>query len=133
MTDARDDLLAGWRAPSVPPGLEQRVLAAAMDPLARPTPRRIEDRLWESRTLRYGWLAAASALLALHLVIADPAGRGVDRPSAVAAAQEADDLDIGMELPAHRDQAMTLADAHRMALALLNDPCLDPSLEGDCT
>ena len=133
MTDVRDDHLAGWRAPSLPPGLEQRVLAAARDPLARPMPRRIEDRLWESRALRYGWLAAASALLALHLMVAEPAGRGVDQPSAVAAAQQAEELDIGVAIPTPRDRAATLADAHRMALALLDDPCLDPSLEGDCT
>lgn len=133
MTDRHDDLFAGWRSPSAPSGLEHRVLRAARDPHLTPVPRRIEDRIWDSRGLRASWLAAASVLLAANLLLSDPGELVVATRQPEAAAPAAEGLDIGIEIPPHRPEMTTLGDADGLAIALLEDPCLDPSNEGDCT
>lgn len=76
----RDDggLLAGLRPADTPPGLAERVLAAARGSRA-PRSRRLEDVLWGSRGVRLGWLAATAALLALNLLVPVP-GRAPSRP-----------------------------------------------------
>ena len=131
--DRHDDVLAGWRTPSAPPELAQRVLEAARDPQLEPRPGRIEDRIWESRGLRAVWLAAASALLAANLILPGPGESIVAEQGPEAAALRSEDLDIGIEIPPHRKHVATLGDTDTLAIALLSDPCLDPSTEGDCT
>jgi hypothetical protein len=133
MTGRDDDLFTGWRAPSAPSGLEQRVLQAAKDPDHRPIPRRIEDRIWNSRGLRTVWLAAASLLLAANLLVSDPGEPVVAEREPAAAPPAAEGLDIGIPIPPHRSDVTTLGDAHELVIALLEDPCLEPSYEGDCT
>jgi len=133
MTGHNDDLFTGWRAPSAPSGLEQRVLQAAKDPDHRPTPMRIEDRIWNSRGLRTAWLAAASVLLVANLLVSDPDEPVVAERQPVAAPPAAEGLDIGIDIPPHRPQVTTLGEADGLVIALLEDPCLDPSNEGDCT
>ena len=53
-------------------------------------PKTWTDRLWESRTLRYGWVAAAGALVALNLWL--PA-TGDRQPYTTAAAEEQVEFD----------------------------------------
>jgi len=76
------DLLAGLRPAGPPPGLGRRVLAGALESRA-PRARRLEDRLWNSRGARLGWLAACVALLALNLLLPGP-GRTAPGPRRVA-------------------------------------------------
>ena len=66
------NLLLGWRTPRAPSDLRERALAAARDLTRNPVRRRIEDRIWESPVARFGWLAAASLLLALNLTLDGP-------------------------------------------------------------
>ena len=133
MTERHHGLLAGWRTPAAPPELAQRVLEAARDPRLEPSPRRIEDRIWESRGLRAAWLAAVSALLAANLILTGPGEPIVAENDPQAAALPSDELDIGIGIPPHHKHAATLGDTDTLAVALLSDPCLDPSTEGDCT
>jgi hypothetical protein len=67
-----EKLFAGWRPTETPPELGERVLAAVRrnDRVARP--QRLEDRLWHSRGLRLGWIAATIALLAFNLWLPSP-------------------------------------------------------------
>lgn len=93
MTRRDDDPLRGLRPPPPPVALRTATLAAAE--LARaagaPPPVRpaLIDRLWESRPLRWAWLAAVAALLAGHLALRPPPPPAVavappgDRPAAV--------------------------------------------------
>ncbi len=133
MTNDRDDLLAGWRSPPAPLQLRRRALAAARDANRAPVKRRLEDRLWESRPIRYGWLAAASLLLFLNLAV------GVSHRPAILAlnhgaeVHQIDGIDIGVLIPQPTRAAWTLADAQLVVRQILTDPCLDPLLQGDCT
>ena len=134
MTNDRDDLLTGWRSPPAPPQLRRRALAAARDGSSKPTRRRLEDRLWESRPARYGWLAAASLLLFLNLAVGFS-----DRPTLRALNHGAefhqidDGFDIGISIPQPTRAAWTLAEAQQVVRQILTDPCLDPLIQGDCT
>jgi hypothetical protein len=133
MSERNDDLFAGLHAPMVPPGLEQRVLAAARDPRTAAMPRRIEDRIWDSRSLRAAWLAAASVLLAANLLLTGSSWPvDTERPSSAAFAA-GPSFDVGIEIPAYRGETRTLGETDRLAFAMLDDPCLDPMSEGDCT
>jgi hypothetical protein len=132
MPDRSMDPLARWEPPPTPQGLKRRALAAAEDHDRRPVPRRIEDRLWESRTLRFGWLAAASVLLALNFAV----GTGEHRQELETAdrvARPTVELDVGIDVPASTPNTWTVAEAQAIVDAMLNDPCLDPMAEGDCT
>lgn len=131
MTEGHDDMFVGWRAPAAPTGLEQRALAAARDPQVTPIQRRIEDRIWESRGLRIGWLAAASILLSANMLLTNDVVVAQSQSEPEIAADK--ELDIGIELPPFRGEVTTLGDANKIAIALLDEPCLDPSTEGDCT
>jgi hypothetical protein len=133
MNDNDTDLLAGWRSPPAPPELMQRVLAAARDHNRPPVGRRLEDRLWESRAVRFGWLAAATLLLALNLAVRNPAGAPV-----VASAEQPQragdaEIDVGAPIPTPADDTLTLAEAGGLVREILVDPCLDPMTEGDCS
>lgn len=132
MFDSRDDLLAGLSCPAAPPGLRERALAAAKDPGVAASQRRIEDRIWESRPLRLAWLATAAVLVVLNLAVEH---RGAAQAPAIAAAAQAPSIEdeVGIEIPPAAGDGMTLAEAYQLAVALLNDPCLDPFSEGDCT
>jgi hypothetical protein len=132
MTTTRDQLLAGWRSPAAPPGLRERALAAARDSEVAPLPRRIEDRIWESRPLRLAWLATAAALVALNLALDDRSAAQPAHAVKVAEEQAIED-EVGVEIPPAPADGMTLADSYQLAVALLNDPCLDPWSGGDCT
>lgn len=132
MTEASDDLLAGWQGPAAPPGLRERALAAARNPEVAPMPRRIEDRVWESRPLRLAWLAAAAVLVVLNLAAEDRVAAPTARVTAMAAASAIED-EVGAKIPPVPADGMTLAEAYQLAVALLNDPCLDPWSGGDCT
>jgi len=70
----RDDknLFAAWTPAETPPELGDRVLAAARRSDRAARPRRLEDRVWHSRSLRVGWLAAATALLIFNLWLPVP-------------------------------------------------------------
>ena len=133
MTDDDTDLLAGWRSPPAPPGLKQRVLAATRDHNRRPVNRRLEDRLWESRAVRLGWLAAASLLLVLNLAARAPneAPRIASTEGPPSARDTA--VDVGAPIPEPADGAWTLAEAGDAVRQYLTDPCLDPMTEGDCS
>jgi hypothetical protein len=132
MSEPGDDLLAGWQGPAAPPGLRERALAAARDPEVAPMPRRIEDRVWESRPLRLAWFAVAAVLVALNLTIDDRSAPQPARTVKVAEEQAIED-EVGAEIPPAPADGMTLAEAYRLAVALLDDPCLDPWSGGDCT
>ena len=133
MTARHDDLFDGWRAPSVPVGLDRRVLAAARNPNFVAIPRRIEDRIWESARLRVAWLAAASLLVALNLLVAGPLAPVIAGHPAEVATSSAEGLDNGVEVPSHDQQVTTVGDSDTLAIAILMDPCAYPSIEGDCT
>jgi hypothetical protein len=127
------DLLTGWRSPPPPPELKERVLTAVRDDGRQPVRRRLEDRLWESRAVRVGWLAAASLLLVLNLAM-----KTADRAPMVASANDGSPaLDaeavVGAPIPEPEDVAWTLADAGSVVRAILTDPCRDPLTEGDCS
>jgi hypothetical protein len=133
MTDNDTELLAGWRSPPAPPELKERVLAAALDDDRRPVRRRLENRLWESKALRFGWLAAASLLLALNLAVRNP-----DQAPVVASAKQPAragdaEIDVGAPIPTPADDTLTLAEAGGLVREILVDPCLDPMTEGDCS
>jgi len=108
-------------------------MAAASDSSREPIKRRIEDRVWESSAIRYGWLAAASLLLVLNLAV------GVsDRPVVQASnhgieTHQKYDVDIGIPIPEPARGTWTLADAQQVVRQILTDPCLDPLTQGDCT
>ncbi len=74
MNDTSKDLFTGWSPTEPPPHVRERVLAAARRG-AVPARRRLEDRLWENRAVRIGWLAAAALLVALNLWLPTPAER----------------------------------------------------------
>ncbi len=80
MTRLREEqALRAIRPPMAPPALRQRALAAARQALIQeagaqqaggePRPL-LTNRLWQSRNLRLGWLAAATLLLGLNLRVA---------------------------------------------------------------
>ena len=82
MSRSNDDLFRGWKKTPAPPDLKERVVSAVRKGrMARQ--RRLTDRLWESRTLRYGWAAAAAALLAFNIWLPEPAEHGQYRAAAV--------------------------------------------------
>lgn len=132
MTTPRNQLVAGWRSPAAPPGLCERALAAARDPAVTPLPRRIEDCIWESRPIRLAWLAAAVVLGVLNLTVQDR-GAAPAAPVTAMAEEQAIEDEVGVEIPPAPADGMTLADSYQLAVALLNDPCLDPWSGGDCT
>jgi hypothetical protein len=66
MSRSNNDLFRGWTATRTSPELKERVLSAVREG-ADVRQRKLTDRLWESRALRYGWAAAATALVALNL------------------------------------------------------------------
>ena len=70
-----EELLRGLKATGAPADLRARVLDAARAAALAPEepPRSWVDRLWESRALRLGGLAAAAGLIAAHLALSRPA------------------------------------------------------------
>jgi hypothetical protein len=132
MPDHERNPLDRWQPPPTPRGLKNSAVSAALDADRRPEPRRIEDRLWESRPLRYGWIAAASMLLALNLVVENPQ-RPQNRHAAVAEASAADEYDVGVEVPSAAPRTWTVAEARALVGAMLEDSCFEPMAEGDCT
>lgn len=133
MTGKRDDLLKGWRTPPAPPHLRGRAMAAARDGARRPVRRRVEDRLWESRAVRYGWLAAASVLLVLNLAVDGATPATVPATNLTVETRPAEDAEVGIAIPRPARDVWTLAEANLVARQILTDPCLDPLTEGDCT
>ena len=90
MTKNPEDLLDGLAPPIPRASLRERILAAAHAETPRPDiARGFIDRLWESRSLRWGWAVLVSALLCGHVALlrTDP------RPSASAAIATQADLD----------------------------------------
>ena len=136
MNRDNSNLLHGWRAPRAPSDLRERALAAAHDRTRNPVRRRIEDRIWESPVARFGWLAAASMLLALNLTLDSPGrsrGLSASLESAGPATDHTGGEDVGMPIPTPVANRWTLAEAQLIAEQMLADPCLDPLTEGDCT
>jgi len=133
MTNNRNDPLSGWRSPPAPPHLKRQAMAAALDSSREPIKRRIEDRLWESSAIRYGWLAAASLLLVLNLAVGvlDPAT--VHATNVGTEVHPATEVDVGMPIPEPARGRWTLAEAQQVVRQILTDPCLDPLTQGDCT
>lgn len=69
MNRSEPELFRGWKAAQPPDGMGARVLAAARTEKRSERREYLVDRLWESRTLRLGWSAAASLLLLVNLVV----------------------------------------------------------------
>jgi hypothetical protein len=67
-----DELLAGWKPTGAPPDVAERVVSTAARGGRTVRPRRLDERLWHSRGLRFGWLAATTALLLLNLWMPAP-------------------------------------------------------------
>jgi hypothetical protein len=124
--------MSGWKAPSAPDGLKNKAMTAAHDADRRLVPRRIEDRLWESRAVRFGWLAAASVLLVLNFAV-----RTAEQDHELQVADRVDhppvELDVGIDVPESTPKTWTVAEAQAIVEAMLKDPCFDPMDEGDCT
>ncbi|MFV2074265.1 MAG: hypothetical protein ACC742_16690 [Thermoanaerobaculales bacterium] len=123
MNHEGDRLLAGLRKLSVPAGFKEQVLSAAAEVEVEVEPRasrRLEDRLWESSTLRLAWLGVTALLLAVNLFLARPAPTVVAGRSATESTPESEALDAqpGFEDPhliaiisRHRPRRWTLAEA----------------------
>lgn len=98
------DLFAGLGPPAVPLGLRQRVLTRARSQASESW----IDRLWESPTLRWGWLVSVVLLLVLQTRLAStmpetmgPAtARTAPAPSPPTSGLEGDH-DLGMWLARH--------------------------------
>ena len=132
MNQPNHDELAGWRTPPAPPHLKRQTMAAALDSSREPIRRRIEDRLWESSAIRYGWLAAASLLLVLNLAVGVSYCNTVQSTYHGIEVHQKNEVDIGIPIPEPARGTWTLADAQQVVRQILNDPCLDPLTQGDC-
>jgi hypothetical protein len=84
MSGPDDDLFRGWTPTPAPPHLKARVVSAAREKGADTQPKKLTDRLWESRALRYGWAVAATALVALNLWLPTPMENVSHRAATVA-------------------------------------------------
>lgn len=73
MKRSPEDLFRGWKPTPAPNHLEEIVMSAVQETVVS-RQRTLVDRLWDSRALRYGWVAAATALMALNLSLPTPAG-----------------------------------------------------------
>ena len=106
------DLFARWTPAETPPELGKRVLVAAHRADRVPRPRLLEDRVWHSRGLRLGWLAATTALLIFNLWL--PAPETADLRELQAADGRTDTPDVSTpridsgERPRWSDQQMLL-------------------------
>ncbi len=112
------DLFAGLRPAGSPPGLERRALAGALEGRA-PRARRLEDRLWNSRGARLGWLAACVALLAFNLLLPGP-GRTVHGPRRVVEGASAAPP-VGSEQQTGRPGSPRWSDQRTLLCRLLGD------------
>jgi hypothetical protein len=76
MTRDNDRLFAGWKPTETPSDLGTRVVAAARRADREIRPVALVDRIWHSRGLKLGWLAATAALLVLNVWMPSPAAPG---------------------------------------------------------
>ena len=119
MSRSNDDLFRGWRPAPARADLKESVISAARGGV-QTQPKGLTDRLWESRALRYGWAAAATALMALNLWLPSPADR---QPYLAAAVEEPVDLDpvLAALLEDHLSPRTTWADQSHLLPVLLGE------------
>ncbi|MEX1308982.1 MAG: hypothetical protein AB1Z65_01045 [Candidatus Sulfomarinibacteraceae bacterium] len=91
MTRRPDPFPGVLAPPQAPPGLRQRVIAAARAAAEGDDEPDRWARIWESRPVRLAWAASIGALIFGHLVIGGPVGRRSAQPAIpLAAAVETD-------------------------------------------
>jgi hypothetical protein len=121
INDTSKDLFAGWSPTEPPRQVRERVLAAARRG-AVPARRPLEDRLWENRLLRIGWLTAAALLLALNLWLPTPVERD-PRGSIVAGMPVDFDPLLASLIEGHPPTRTTWADQRQLVPVLLEEGC----------
>ena len=105
-SDLLGDLLEGLEPPAVPLGLRQRVLTRARSQ-TEVAPSWV-DRLWESPSLRWGWVVSVLLLVVIQTGLAASMGEPAAPRSASAAAPAVEvvpelegDYDLGVWLARH--------------------------------
>lgn len=119
MNEAPKDLLAGWSPTEPPPHVRERVLAAARRG-AFPARRALEDRLWENRSVRIAWLAAAAALVALNLWLPAPE-QPLPRPSPLRRSTVEIDPVLASLIAKRPPTRVTWSDQSQLVLVLLDE------------
>jgi hypothetical protein len=119
MSRSNDDLFRGWRPTPASPELKERVISAVRGGV-QTQPKGLTDRLWESRALRYGWVAEATVLVALNLWLPSPADR---EPYLAAMVEEPVEFDpvLAALLKDHLSPRTTWADQNHLVPVLLGE------------
>lgn len=119
MTRSDDDLFRTWKPIPAPPALKRRVMAAALEG-AMPRPTRLTDRLWQSRSLRYAWAAAATALVVVNLWLPSPGEPDPDRAAIARTSLDLDPLLVSL-IADHPPTRITWSDQERLVRVLLEE------------
>lgn len=118
MNRSDDNLFRGWKPTPAPPNLQERVMSAVREGVASER-RRLTDRLWESRAVRFGWAAAATALVAFNLWF--PAARTAVSTGLIAQTSHEVDPVLASLIDKHQLARFTVADRDRLLTEILGE------------